>query len=69
MPPIWGCEEKSSRYYSLARAKAAFADPARLNRTMTAAEGAQELGMDGQVVSAVITDLTEAHFREVDDVA
>jgi hypothetical protein len=48
--------------YSLKAIKAAFADPARLNRTMTAASGAEQLGMDEQAVVDVIADLTGHDF-------
>jgi 2-hydroxychromene-2-carboxylate isomerase len=44
--------------YSLARIKAAFADAARLNRTMSAADVAEEFGMDEQAVVDVIASLT-----------
>jgi motility quorum-sensing regulator / GCU-specific mRNA interferase toxin len=50
--------------YSLARIKAAFADAARLNRTMSAAEGAEELGMDEQAVVDVIASLTAEDFEK-----
>ena len=50
--------------YSLARIKAAFADAARLNRTLSAAEGAEELGMDGQAVVDVIASLTAEDFEK-----
>jgi motility quorum-sensing regulator/GCU-specific mRNA interferase toxin len=48
--------------YPLSTIKAAFADPARLNRTMTAAKGAEDLGMDEQSVVDVIAGLTAKHF-------
>jgi len=48
--------------YPLSAIKAAFADPARLNRTMTAAEGAEDLGMDEQAVVDVIAGLTAKAF-------
>ena len=50
--------------YPLAKIKAAFADAARLNRTMSAAEGAEELGMDEQVVVDVIASLTAEDFEK-----
>jgi motility quorum-sensing regulator / GCU-specific mRNA interferase toxin len=50
--------------YPLGKIKAAFADPARLNRTMSAAEGAEELGMDEQAVVDVITSLTGRDFEK-----
>src|SRR5882757_1083759 len=48
--------------YTLKAIKAAFADLSRLNRTMTAAEGAEELGIDEQVVVQVIAGLTGQDF-------
>jgi motility quorum-sensing regulator / GCU-specific mRNA interferase toxin len=48
--------------YPLADIKAAFADAAHINRTMTAAEGAEDLGMDEQAVVGVIAALTAADF-------
>lgn len=42
--------------------KAAFADATRLNRTMTAADGAEELGMDEQAVVDVVAGLTGRDF-------
>ena len=50
--------------HSLRKIKAAFADPARLNRTMSAAEGAEELGMDEQAVVDVISGLTASDFEK-----
>lgn len=48
--------------YPLKAIKAAFADVTRLNRTMTAADGAEDLGMDEQVVVDVIGGLTARDF-------
>jgi motility quorum-sensing regulator / GCU-specific mRNA interferase toxin len=48
--------------HSLNKVKAAFADPSRLNRTMTATEGAEDLGMDEQAVVDVISGLTPGDF-------
>jgi motility quorum-sensing regulator/GCU-specific mRNA interferase toxin len=42
--------------------KAAFSEPARINRTMTAANGAEDLGMDEQAVVDVITSLSSRDF-------
>lgn len=42
--------------------KAAFADAAHINRTMTATEGGEDLGMDEQAVVDVIQALTAADF-------
>jgi hypothetical protein len=49
-------------HYALNAVKAAFADAARLNRTMTAAEGAEELDIDEQAVVDVIAGLTVRDF-------
>jgi motility quorum-sensing regulator/GCU-specific mRNA interferase toxin len=48
--------------YKLGALRAAFADAARLNRTMTAAEGAEALGMDEQAVVEIIAGLTAQDF-------
>jgi hypothetical protein len=45
-------------HYALKAIKAAFADAARIIRTMTATVGAEELGMDEQAVVDVIAGLT-----------
>jgi motility quorum-sensing regulator / GCU-specific mRNA interferase toxin len=50
--------------YPLARIKTAFADAARLNRTMSAAEGAENLGMVEQAVVEVIQGLTARDFEK-----
>ena len=42
--------------------KAAFAGAGRMNRTMTAAQGAEDLGMDEQAVADVIAGLTAGDF-------
>ena len=49
-------------HYPLKAIKAAFSDPARLNRTMTAAGGAEDLGMDEQAVVDVVAGLTGRDF-------
>jgi motility quorum-sensing regulator/GCU-specific mRNA interferase toxin len=49
-------------HYSLRAVKAAFADAARINRTMTAAEGAEDVGMDEHAVVDVIGGLTARDF-------
>ncbi len=49
-------------HHRLGTTKAAFAGVSRLNQTMTAAEGADDLGMDEQVVVDVIARLTTADF-------
>ena len=48
--------------YPLRQIKAAFADPARLNRTMSAAEGAEALGMNEEAVVDVIARLSAQDF-------
>jgi motility quorum-sensing regulator / GCU-specific mRNA interferase toxin len=48
--------------YPLADIKAAFADAAHINRTMTAIEGAEDLGVDEQAVVHVIQSLTADDF-------
>ena len=49
--------EKKRCTHDLAAIKAAFADPARLNRTKVAARDAATLGMDAAAVVAVIQAL------------
>jgi motility quorum-sensing regulator/GCU-specific mRNA interferase toxin len=49
--------EKWKPHYSLGDIKAAFADPDSLNRTVTAADGAADLGMEDSEVVAVIQAL------------
>ena len=48
--------------YPLGRIKAEFADTARLNRTISAAEGARALGMDEEAVIDLIARLTAQDF-------
>jgi motility quorum-sensing regulator / GCU-specific mRNA interferase toxin len=48
--------------HKLRAIKAAFADISRLNRTMTASDGADDLGMDDQAVVDAIAGLTAADF-------
>jgi motility quorum-sensing regulator/GCU-specific mRNA interferase toxin len=48
--------------YALKAVKAAFAAVGRMNRTMTAAAGAEELGMDDQAVVDVVAGLTIRDF-------
>lgn len=60
-PHIGGVRGQRPRY-PLEQVKAAFADAARLNRTMSAAEGAKALGMDEQAVVEVIARLTAQDF-------
>jgi motility quorum-sensing regulator/GCU-specific mRNA interferase toxin len=49
-------------HYPLNTVKAAFADATRMNRTMTAASGADDLGLDEQAVVEVIACLTARDF-------
>jgi motility quorum-sensing regulator / GCU-specific mRNA interferase toxin len=49
-------------HYSLKAIKAAFADVGRLNRTMTAVDGAEDLDMDEYAVVEVIAGLTPNDF-------
>lgn len=49
-------------HFPLNGVKAAFADAGRLNRTITAANGADEIGMDDQAVVDAIAGLTAADF-------
>jgi motility quorum-sensing regulator/GCU-specific mRNA interferase toxin len=51
-------------HHPLGTVKAAFADASRLNRTMTAADGADDLGMDEQAVVEVIAGLTASDFEK-----
>jgi len=51
-------------HYPLKAIKAAFADAARMNRTMTAASGADDLGLDEQAVVDVIARLTARNFEK-----
>jgi motility quorum-sensing regulator / GCU-specific mRNA interferase toxin len=48
--------------YPLTAIKAAFADAARINRTMTAADGAENLGMYEYAVVDLIRSLTARDF-------
>jgi motility quorum-sensing regulator/GCU-specific mRNA interferase toxin len=48
--------------YQLKAVTAAFADPTRINRTMSATDGAEDLGMDEQAVVDVIGHLTVHDF-------
>ena len=54
--------EKRKTSYSLAPIKRAFADPHGLNRTFSAAKGAEELGMEEQDVVEVVAGLTQRDF-------
>ncbi len=61
-PQYGGMTRRRKPHYPLKTIKAAFADVTRLNRTMTAADGAEELGMDEQEVVDVIAGLTGRDF-------
>jgi len=54
--------EKKIPHHSLDAIKAAFSDPRKLNRTMSAAQGAEGLGMDETAVVKVIGVLTRKDF-------
>ena len=54
--------EKRKPHYSLEAIKTAFADPDGLNRTVTAADGADDLGMEDADVVAVIQALRRSDF-------
>jgi motility quorum-sensing regulator / GCU-specific mRNA interferase toxin len=56
--------EKLKPHYSLKHIKAAFADPAKLNRSMTSKQGADEMGMEDEEVVAVIQALNSADFQK-----
>jgi motility quorum-sensing regulator/GCU-specific mRNA interferase toxin len=53
---------RRSPHYPLKTIKAEFADVTRMNRTMTAADGAEQLGLDEQAVVDVIASLTARDF-------
>ena len=54
--------EKRKPHYALAEIKAAFADPAALNRSFVSKQGADDLDMDDRGVVAVIQGLTLPDF-------
>ena len=54
--------EKRKPHHSLAVIKAAFADPAMLNRTMSSRSGAAALAMSDSDVVAVVQALSRADF-------
>jgi hypothetical protein len=56
-PQYGGMTRWRQSHYPLKTIKAAFADATRLNRTMTAADGAEELGLDEQAVVDVVAAL------------
>jgi hypothetical protein len=51
-------------HFPLSTVKSAFADELRLNRTMTAADGADALGMDERAVVDVIAGLSARDFEK-----
>ena len=54
--------EKLKPHYGLATIKAAFADPASLNRSFVSRQGADDLDMDDAAVVAVIQGLSPSDF-------
>ena len=56
--------EKLKQHFALANIKAAFADPACLNRSFVSKQGADDLDMDDADVVAVIQALTLADFEK-----
>jgi motility quorum-sensing regulator / GCU-specific mRNA interferase toxin len=56
--------EKLKQHYGLADIKAAFSDPAGLNRSFISKQGADALDMDDSEVVAVIQALTPADFEK-----
>ena len=56
--------EKRTPHYPLATIKAAFAQPADLNRTFSAMEGAESLGLVEADIVAVIQDLADTDFNK-----
>jgi motility quorum-sensing regulator / GCU-specific mRNA interferase toxin len=56
--------EKRKPDYNLANIKNAFADPKTLNRTFTAKQGANALGMDDDAVVMVIQGLSAGDFEK-----
>jgi motility quorum-sensing regulator/GCU-specific mRNA interferase toxin len=54
--------EKRKPHYLLRDIKAAFADPAKLNRSFSSLQGADDLEMDDQKVVNTIQALTTADF-------
>jgi motility quorum-sensing regulator/GCU-specific mRNA interferase toxin len=56
--------EKRKPHYALADVKAAFADPATLNRSFVSKQGADALGLDDAAVVAAIQTLGPADFEK-----
>ncbi len=63
-PPIMVAMEKRKPHYALADVKAAFADPAILNRSFVAKQGADAAGMDTAAVVATIQALALKDFEK-----
>ncbi|PPQ40797.1 type II toxin-antitoxin system MqsR family toxin [Rhodopila globiformis] len=61
-PQNGGMSRGRRPHYPLSAIKAAFSDPRRLNRTMTAANGADDLGLDEQAVVDVVAALSARDF-------
>ena len=62
--PIMGAMEKRRPHYALAVVKAAFADPATLNRSFVSKQGADALAMDDAAVVATIQALAAADLEK-----
>ena len=56
--------EKRKPSILLSTIKATFSDAGKLNRTVTATDGADDLDMDSEAVIAVIQNLTRADFEK-----
>ncbi|MGH7813430.1 MAG: type II toxin-antitoxin system MqsR family toxin [Candidatus Binataceae bacterium] len=59
-----GVVEKFKPHFPLTDIKAAFADPARLNRSFASKQGGDALMMDDEAVIAVIQSLKAADFEK-----
>ncbi len=57
--------KKGRPTYPLTAVKAAFADAARINRTMTALIGAEDLGIDEYMIVDIIRNLSESDSESV----
>ena len=62
--PMMGVMEKRKPHYALADIKAAFADPATLNRSFVSKQGADALGMNDISVVATIQALAAVDFEK-----
>lgn len=56
--------EKRKPHYPLSQVKAAFADPAKLNRSVTSKIGADDLGMSDEDVVKAIQALKNSDFEK-----